>query len=70
MVDTAMAADTVVCAYQDPEDWIIMVGEDDDLVPPLFTAEAIISSRGAKALLISQRTRGNNFLLLDGLDAR
>ena len=69
MVDTALAADLVVCAYQDPSEWILLVTEDDDLIPPLFTAESIISSSQARALLLSKRPRGNNLLLLDGLDA-
>lgn len=69
MVDTALAADLVVCAYQDPNEWILLVTEDDDLIPPLFTAESIINSAQARALLLSKRKRGNNLLLLDGLDA-
>lgn len=69
MVDTALAADLVVCAYQDPNEWILLVTEDDDLIPPLFTAESIINAAQARALLISKRKRGNNLLLLDGLDA-
>lgn len=69
MVDTALAADLVVCAYQDPDEWILLVAEDDDLIPPLFTAESIINSLSAKALLLTKRKRGNNLLLLDGLDA-
>lgn len=69
MVDTALAADMVVCAYQDPGDWIFLITEDDDLVPPLFTAESIIYAHKGKALLLSKRKRSKNFLLLDGLDA-
>jgi hypothetical protein len=69
MVDTALAADLIVCAYQDPNEWILLVTEDDDLIPPLFTAESIINPSQARALLLSKRRRGNNFLLLDGLDA-
>lgn len=70
MVDTALAADLVVCAYQDPNEWILLVAEDDDLIPPLFTAEAILNSAQARALLLSKRKRGSNLLLLDGLEAR
>lgn len=68
MVDTALAADLVVCAYQDPNEWILLVTEDDDLIPPLFTAESIINLTQARALLLSKRKRGNNMLLLDDLD--
>ncbi len=67
MVDTAIAADAIVSAYRDPQDWLIIVGEDDDLIPPLFTAEAITRSNGARALFLSKRRMGNNFLLLEGL---
>ncbi len=69
MVDTALAADLVVCAYRDPDEWILLVTEDDDLIPPLFTAESIINSLQARALLLSKRIRRNNMLLLDDLDA-
>lgn len=69
MVDTALAADLVFSAYQDPDDWVLVVSEDDDLIPPLFTAETIINSAKAKALILSQRKRSHSMLLLDGLDA-
>lgn len=69
MVDTALAADLVVCAYQDPNDWILLVTEDDDLIPPLFTAESIINSAQARALLLSKEKPRGNLLLLNGLDA-
>lgn len=69
MVDTALAADLVVRAYQEPNEWILLVTEDDDLIPPLYTAESIINRTQAKALLLSKRKRGSNMLLLDGLDA-
>lgn len=69
MVNTALAADLVVCAYQDPNDWILLVTEDDDLIPPLFAAECIIKSAQASAFLLSKRKRSGNLLLLDGLDA-
>lgn len=68
MVDTALASDLVVSAYRDPDEWVLLVAEDDDLIPPLFAAESIINAQSARALLLSKRRRGNNFLLLDGLD--
>ena len=70
MVDTALAADMVVCAYRDPNEWILLVSEDDDLIPPLFTAESIINLLQSRVLLLSKRARGNNMLLLDDLEPR
>lgn len=70
MVDTALAADMVVCAYRDPNEWILLVSEDDDLIPPLFTAESIINLLQSRAMLLRNRMRGNNMLLLDDLEAR
>lgn len=68
MVDTALAADMVFHAYQYQNEWIILITEDDDLIPPLFTAESIINLGQARALLLSTRKRSNNMLQLDGLD--
>jgi len=68
MVDTALASDLIVTAFRDPDEWILLVAEDDDLIPPLFTAESIVSPHSAKALLLSKRKRGKKFLLLDGLE--
>ena len=68
MVDTALASDLVVSAFRDPDEWILLVAEDDDLVPPLFTAESIVNVQLSRVLLLSKRKRGNNLLLLDGLD--
>jgi hypothetical protein len=67
MVDTAMAADMVVRAYQERADWVVLVTEDDDLVPALFAVEAIIDARSARALLLSSRALGGKFLNLSDL---
>lgn len=65
MVDTALAADVMVSAYEDPDDWILVAAEDDDLVPPLFAAEAIIEKKGSRVLLLRQRRQSKNYLKLD-----
>lgn len=67
MVDTALASDLIVTAYQEPEDWILVAAEDDDLVPPIFVAEAIVKRAGARVLLLSSRKRTKNFLKLDDI---
>lgn len=65
MVDTALAADLLVSAFQDPNEWIVVAAEDDDLVPPLFAAEAVVSARGSRVLLLQHRRQTKNYLKLD-----
>ena len=65
MVDTALAADVMVSAYEDPHDWILVAAEDDDLIPPIFAAEAIIEKQGSRVLLLRYRRQSKNFLKLD-----
>lgn len=66
MVDTAIASDVVDIAYSDPKRWIVVVGDDDDLVPPVFTAEGARGKNDGKIILI--RTRPETpFLKLDRL---
>jgi len=55
MVDTAIAADVVDLAYRDPARWLVIVGEDDDLVPPLMVADGVRTNRDGKVVLFRQR---------------
>ena len=66
MVDTALAADLLAWARQFPSEWALVLAEDDDVVPPLFTAEAWIKPHGGRALLLRKR-RASQYLKLDGL---
>lgn len=70
MVDTALATDVVFSAFNDPKEWIVVVAEDDDLVPPIFTAEALLEPHGARVLLLHSRKRSGTFLKLDDLTVR
>ena len=66
MVDTALAADLLQWARESPSQWALVLAEDDDIVPPVFTAEAWIKSHGGRAFIV--RTRGfSQYLRLDGL---
>ncbi|MCD0258140.1 hypothetical protein JWH11_07855 [Xanthomonas melonis] len=67
MVDTALATDLLTTSFQDPETWVLVVTEDDDLVPPLYAADLVLSHFGSRALLIRTRTRNGPFLKLDGI---
>ena len=66
MVDTALATDLLAWARLSPSEWAVVLAEDDDLVPPLFTAEAWIKPHGGRALLVRRRPAGQ-YLRLDGL---
>ncbi len=66
MVDTALASDVVFSAHQSSSDWILVVAEDDDLIPPLFVAEAMIKTTGSRVVLLRSRAT-NNFLKLDNI---
>ena len=66
MVDTALATDLLAWARLSPSEWAVVLAEDDDLVPPLFTAEAWIKPHGGRALLVRRRPAGQ-YLKLDGL---
>ena len=66
MVDTALAADLLAWARQSPSEWALVLAEDDDVAPPLFTAEAWIKPHGGRALLLRKRPAGQ-FLKLDSL---
>lgn len=70
MVDTAMATDVVLSAANEPNDWIMVVAEDDDLVPPLFTAEALLSRSSSKVIMLQNRRRSENFLKLNDISVR
>lgn len=70
MVDTALAADLVASAVMDSAIWLLVVTEDDDLVPPLFAAEALVRNSGGRALLLRSRAQAGPFLKLDGILCR
>jgi hypothetical protein len=67
MVDTALASDLLSLAFSDPKDWSIVLAEDDDLVPPIFTAEAWKDRHGGKVYLLRKRSVAKSKVLLGGL---
>ncbi|MGA8940223.1 MAG: hypothetical protein WB439_13760, partial [Acidobacteriaceae bacterium] len=57
MVDTALSADVVATAYRERADWIMVVTEDDDLIPATYIAEAVLDGSGAQVVLLRQRSQ-------------
>ena len=66
MVDTALAADLLHWARRDSGDWALVLAEDDDYIPPVFTAESWIKPSGGRVFVVRTRPNGP-FLRLDGL---
>ena len=67
MVDTALAADLLDRARNDPHEWTLVLSEDDDVVPPVFTAEAWMKPHGGRVLIVRTRQGTGPFLKLDGI---
>ena len=67
MVDTALAADLLDRARNDPDEWALILSEDDDMVPPVFTAEAWMKPHGGRVVIVRTRKNKGPFLKLDGL---
>jgi|JI8StandDraft_2_1071088.scaffolds.fasta_scaffold13195_3 hypothetical protein len=66
MVDTAIASDLVDLAHGDRDCWLVVMAEDDDLVPPVFVAEGVRGPSDGRILLVRNRPE-TPFLKLDKL---
>jgi len=66
MVDTAIASEFVDLAHREQDRWLMLVGEDDDLIPPTYVAEGIRGGQGGKVILVRSRN-DTPFLKLDQL---
>ena len=66
MVDSAIASEVVDFAHREPDRWLVVVGDDDDLVPPVFVAEGARGAGLGKVLLVRSRP-DSPFLKLDDL---
>jgi uncharacterized LabA/DUF88 family protein len=65
MVDTALAADVVSTAYREAGDWILVVTEDDDLIPSIYVAEAALLGSSSKVILLRKRAQASMMILDD-----
>ena len=67
MVDTALAVDLLVFARQTPSDFAIIVGDDDDVIPPLLVADEWMRSEGGVVKWLCGRKPNLNFYDLKGI---
>lgn len=65
MVDTALAADVVEIAHREAADWIVVVTEDDDLIPAIYVAEAALVASDARVVLLRKRVQTSMMALDD-----
>lgn len=56
MVDTALGADLVHCAHAEPTTFLLVFGEDDDLIPPVIAADGVRGSLKNVILIRSRET--------------
>lgn len=66
MVDTALVSDLIFHSTQPDDSWLIVLGEDVDLVPGIYTAEYFISNTSRRIAYLWSET--DKFLAFDGLD--
>ena len=62
----AELSDVVANAYREPDEWIVVVTEDDDLIPSVYVAEAALVGSGARVVMLRNRT-GTSMMNLDDL---
>jgi hypothetical protein len=67
MVDSALATDLLSWARLPDSDWAVVMCDDDDLVPPVFVAEAWTKQQGGRVLLARHGTPRQGLLRLEGL---
>lgn len=68
MVDTALAADLLCWARTEPSSMAIVASGDDDVIPPIFVAEAWMKPFGGSVRVLRPSPRvESKFLRLEGL---
>ena len=68
MVDTALSSDLVYLAFSNSNSWLMVVGQDRDLVPALYVAEAAVNGTGRRLFFLARHNI--SLLKLDGLQHR
>ncbi|WJS99028.1 hypothetical protein [Novosphingobium humi] len=66
MVDSAIAGEVVDLAHREPDRWLVVIGNDDDLIPPVFIAEGALRNQSGRVILLRSRP-DSPFLKLDGV---
>lgn len=54
MVDTALVSDLIFLAMEDDDSWLIVVGQDADLVPGILTAEGLLQGTDRRVIFLAR----------------
>lgn len=54
MVDTALVADLIYLAMEDDRSWLVVVGQDADLVPGILTAEGLLHGTDRRVIFLAR----------------
>ncbi|MCB1470858.1 MAG: hypothetical protein KDK08_27705 [Rhizobiaceae bacterium] len=54
MVDTALVADLLYLAAEDDDSWLVVVGQDADLVPGILTAEGLLQGTDRRVVYLAR----------------
>ena len=54
MVDTALVSDLIHLALEDDGSWLVVVGQDADLVPGILTAEGLLHSTDRRVIFLAR----------------
>ncbi|NIZ11112.1 hypothetical protein [Pseudooceanicola sp. HF7] len=60
MVDTALVSDLLYLAAEEDDSWLIVVGQDADLVPGILTAEGLLQGTGRRVVYLARGGIKNN----------
>ena len=54
MVDTALVSDLIHLAVEDDGSWLVVVGQDADLVPGILTAEGLLHGTDRRVIFLAR----------------
>lgn len=54
MVDTALVSDLIHLAIEDDRSWLVVVGQDADLVPGILTAEGLLHGTDRRVIFLAR----------------
>ena len=67
MVDTALASDLLYWAFSNTEGWALVLSNDDDMIPPVLTAEARTAGTNRRVFVLRTSDRSPRLIDLRGL---